>query len=117
VYWGETFKDAQTQFYGNDPTEKDPAFFGIFGKDVTREGSWEARGESIAMNVRGVPPVYITYNADAKAFMVDLYTNMERTSVANAPKLIPAKEIGDFANQTVFQPRSWFDFSAPEWKQ
>lgn len=117
VYWGQTFKDAQTQFYGNDPTEKDPAFFGLFGKDVTREGSWAARGESIAMSARGVPPVYITYNADAKAFMVDLYTNMERTSVANAPKLIPAQEIGDFANQTIFQPRSWLDFSVPEWKQ
>lgn len=102
--FGASWDDAKTQLLGNNPKETN--WFGGHGQ---LDGSMDAIEGSIQSNRRDIPNLFVRYDPDQKGFLVDVYTNQERTSLLNAQVFIPAKEVGDYANRTVFKQQSIFE--------
>ena len=107
--WGDKFNDT-VQIGGAAPNPG--AEIHEVGKTVENVGAWfkgipGALGASIADSVRGINAMYITYNPDRKGFIVDMYANKERTALMNTPRFIPAKEVGEYANATIFAPQTF----------
>lgn len=101
--FGAAYKDAQSQWIGTPEGSKllDKVGSALTGAPAAILNSSKLRG-------RNVPNVYVTYNAAQKGFMVDLYTNTEKTRVLNQPVFIPANRLGTFANERIFKPKAWY---------
>ncbi len=97
--FGPQFKDSTFQLLENDPRNKN--WFGGAGGMP----SLDAIEGTIQTKMRGVPNLSATYDPELKGFLVDVYTNMEKTTLLGSPKFIPAAEIGDYYNQTAIRPR------------
>lgn len=53
-------------------------------------------GQSIADAYRGVPNLSVLYDPDRKGFIVDIYLDKSRTTLANAKRFIPAEAVGNY---------------------
>lgn len=106
--WGSRFNEFQVAHYGDvadksgDLVDKKilPAVIGDITGNIPQP-SFSSIANSVHNQLAGYSPVKITYNADLKGYVVDMYANPQRTAVVGDPKFIPASEVGMFYKEAL----------------